>query len=530
MNAAHVYLIARTDLVRRWRAVRSNTRQFAGVVIAAVFGLIWVVAVAATAFFFGQGIASGAVDDPMSLARPAAGAVVAGLTVLVTIRVVQQGAEPAHPEGLLTTVPHVEAVLGVVLSELTVSAGLLAIPGVLAAVTFAVGAGSPASGLLLLASLAGLLALGGLLGFAVGLAVGNVFARSRLLARYKTAIGVLLLLAYFGVVFSQSADNVAAPVVDGLAATPFGWFADLALYALVDTSPVRAGAAVGIAVVGVAALVVACSRLAAALWYTEPAQPTERTERASGMGGVSGLPRPTARIVRKTWLRARRNPIRLIYVIYPIFLIYAPVAESVQSGTVPALLPPLVALYGAWSTGAAFTLNPVGDEGPVLPVTLTTPVSGREFVGGLCLAALLVGLPITVALVVVTGLLSPLDLPATLAVAASAAALCVAGTGIGAGAGTLFPRLEAVRVTRSREAVVPSLFAFSVYSLVVGVVGLPATAVGAPAGRDLLADLTGLAPDAVTAGAVALTAVAGLVAAAVGFRYAARGFDEFYYG
>jgi len=529
---ARVGLVVRTELRRKWRAIRGNDRQRLALALAGLFGILPVAVVSGGAFFFGRAVETGDVGPERALqyAQYGAGAVLAGLAVVVALRVVQDGASPDHPDGLLTALPHLEATLGLVGTELAVVGGIAGGVGALVAVAFGAGTGSPLAGLAVLVAVLSLAVPGVLLGFAAGLVVHNAFARSRTLARFRTAVGIVVVLAYLGAVFSQSGTNAFAPVVVALAATPAGWFGHLAMAPVASVDALRAGGAVALAVAGSGLLAGANSRLAAALWYVEPARPAGRTVESSGMGGLPGLSRPVGRVMRKAWVRARRNPIRLVYVAYPVFVLYAPVAESVRAGRVPATLPALVALYCAWSTGAAFTLNPLGDEGPVLPVTLTTPVTGRSLVGALCLAALVVGLPVTVAATLATALLSPLSVPASAATALAGGVLCVAATGVAAGAGALFPRLEAVRITRSREAVVPSLFAFGVYSLVLSLVGAPATAAGVPGARDTLADLLGVGADRLLVGAVGVTAVLGAAAALVGFRYAARTFDAYRYG
>jgi hypothetical protein len=528
MNPRHVVRIARVDLVRRYRSVRADGRRFAALLAAVALAGVPVAAAAAAAYFFGAGIANGSVAAPTPVARYAAGGIVAVLAVVVTLRTAQQGATPAHPDGLLTTVPHAEAALGVLGSELAVSGGVAAVPALVVAVAFGAGSGSLPTVATAAAAVVAVVALGVTLGVVLGTAVRNVFARSRTLARYRTALGVAVVAAYFAVVFSQSESNAFLPVMAALSATPAGWFGDLAVVALGGRPPLAAGA-VGVFLLGSTVLPAAVIRLTASLWYVEPARPTERAAGRSGLGDLPGLSLPTARVVRKTWRRAWRNPIRLVYVLYPLFLLYTPVANSVRAGQVPATLPPLVALYGAWAVGAAFTLNPLGDEGNVLPVTLTAPVSGRQFVGALCLAALAVGLPAVTVATLAAGVASPLGPAAGVLAALAGAVLTVSGTGIAAGVGTLFPRLEAVRITRSREAVVPSLLAFGGYSLVLGLVGLPATLVSVPGASELGASLAGVSPDVVVLAGLGTTTLLGAGAALVGFVSAARTFDRFTY-
>jgi hypothetical protein len=531
MTVGHALLVARLELTNRWRSVLGRGTQLVGLAVAGVFlGLVFVAAVAA-AYFVGQGIAAGDVTDPVPTARLVAGVVPLFVTLVTGLRVVQTSGSLTNADGLLTTVSHREAVGGVLLTELAVVAVVAGVPALAVPAAFAVGLGDPLAFLPVFGTLVALLVLGTLGGFAVGLGLRNLVARSELLARYKTAIGILLFIAYFVVVSSQAAGSAVAPVVDVVANSPLGWFGDLALLGVVEgPDPVRAGVAVGIGVGATVALLAVAEWLAAALWYASPVQPEEAASEASRMSAVGGLPRPMARIARKSWIRARRGPVRLIYVTYPLFALFPFLQEAVLTGTVTPVLPPLLVFYGAWASGAAFSLNPVGDEGPVLPVTLTTPVSGRAFVGGLCLAGLLLGVPITLLVAGATGVLSGLQPLALGAVVLTAVALPVAATGIAVGAGTLFPRMDEVEVWRGVETTAPSLFAFGLYSLVLGVAGIPATLVSTPDTRDLITDLAGVTETVAIAGGLAATlAVAGL-AAVVGYRYAVGSFDDYYLG
>jgi hypothetical protein len=540
-DPSRIARIVRVDLIRRYRAVRATPRQFAALVVAVAIGGVPTLGAAAGTYFFGVAVARGDVGSPAAVAGPAAGAVVAGLAVLVALRTAQQGATPAHPDGLLTTVRHTEAALAVLGSELVVSGGVAAIPALVAAVAFGTGTGSAVVAWTAVVAALGAIVVAVPFGVVLGLIVRNAVARSPTLARYRVAAGAVVLLAYLGVVLSQSEADTVLPVVGALAATPAGWFGHLAVVSLGGRPELAAGA-LGLVGGGGAVLVLAVIRLTAALWYVDPVRPARqdgpldrlRSLRsgdgdALGLGTVPGLGPPMAGVVRKSWRRAVRNPLRLVYVAYPLLLLYAPVARSLRTGEISETLAPLIALYGAWAVGAAFTLNPLGDEGNVLPVTLTTPIDGRRFVGALCLAALSVGLPLVTAATLAAAVAGPLSLGAAGVIAFAGAVTTTAGTGIAAGVGTLFPRLEAVRVTRSREAVVPSLVAFVAYSTVLGLVGLPATLVGLPGLPAAVAAVAGVPLDVVLVGGLGTTALLGAAAGLVGFAYAARTFDRFSY-
>ncbi|WP_254545695.1 hypothetical protein [Halomarina pelagica] len=525
-----VRLLVRTEIVRRTRSMRGRRGQLLALAVAALFGGLVFVGGVAGVYVFAGAVAAGEAEVPMRIVRFVVTGLFGFAAFITALRAVQQTANPPNLDGLLTAVPHREVVAGTLLVEFLVALLLPGLPAFGMAVAFGVGASAPLAAALLLATVVALVALGVLVGFALGLLVRLAIARSETLSRYRTPVAVALFLAYFATVTSGDSASAFEPILDVVAATPLGWFADLGFYGTVaGASALRAGGAVAATALAVPTLGWACGRLAEALWYDDPVQPETRSEGSSGMGDVAGIPRPVARIARKSWLRARRNPLRLQYVVYPLFFLWAPLSQGLTSGEVPPELAAIVAFYGAWATGAAFSLNPVGDEGPVLPVTLTTPVTGRTFVAGVCLAGALVGVPLTALLAVGLGVAGGLGAVGLLAVAVTAVVLPLAATGIATGAGTLFPRLGTVRLSRSREAVVPSLFAFAAYSLVLSLAGLPALVASAPVARAVLSELLGVGSTAILAAGLALAAVLGCVAAAVGVRVAVRGFEGYTY-
>ena len=529
MNGGHAVRIARIELVRRWRAVTGMRLQLVALGIGLLFGGLFLLGSVAAAYFFGQEIAGGEFTDPVAGARLLAAGLPVAVALMTALRAVQTTAMPVHPDGLLTIVAHRDAVAGLLLTELAVTVGIASVPLVGVPVAFGLGSGALVAAPLLFVALASLLVLGVLSGFALGLLVRNAVARSETLARYKTAIAVVLFVAYFLAVTNEQAGAALAPVVGAVGDTPLGWFADLALYGTAPAAaPLRAVGAAAIVVVATPLLAGACSWLAAWLWYTQPVRPESDETASSGIGTVAFLPRRMARIARKSWLRAKRGPIRLIYVAYPLFLLVGPVQEAVLSGTVPTHLPPLLAFYGAWATGAAFTLNPIGDEGPVLPVTLTTPVDGRTFMGGLCLAGAVVGVPLTLLGAGVTGVSSGLGAAGVLAVVVGSVVLPLSATALATGIGTLFPRMESVRVSRSREATVPSLFAFALYSLSLSVAGIPLVVAATPPVRDVVVSTLGVETASVIVGGVALTTLLAGLAGGLSLRYAVGTFEEYY--
>ncbi len=531
MNPAHVSLLTRTEIRRRYRSVRADARRFTILVILGVFFLLPLGVLVAGLYAFGGSVAEGSLPEFVSMeaVRGGGGALLLMIAVLNTIRAIQTAATPSNADGVLTMADHSDVVASILIVETLVGGWIVLVPGTLGAVAFGVGAGSALAGAAFLIAVACTVALGSVAGIALGFVVRNALARSETLSRYRTPAGLVLFGAYMYAIIALDFESAFAPVVAVLANTPLGWFGDLALAPLaVGANTSLAAGALAIALVGVAALSVVVDRLAGLLWYIEAVEGSTAETDSSGIGDVAGVPRPIARIVRKNWLRAYRSPIRLLFVVYPLFFLIAPISEAVRTGVVPAYLPAAVALYGAWSTGAAFTLNPLGDEGDVLPVTLTAPVSGRSFVAGYGLAGVLIGLPLSTLAALTAGLLAGSSPPVIAGAVVLAVVLPLAATGMAAGVGVTLPRFESVNVTRGREAVVPSLVGFAVYSIALMIGAAPGTVVQFGAVREGLADALGTsAPAALGVGLGGTVVLAGMFGI-LGYLHAVRTFDDYH--
>jgi hypothetical protein len=148
-----------------------------------------------------------------------------------------------------------------------------------------------------------------------------------------------------------------------------------------------------------------------------------------------------------------------------------------------------------WLAGTAFSLNPFGDEAPVLPVTLTA-TDGRRYVQGVALPGLLLGLPLSVVVVAATGLLSPYSAVEVGLLTGTAAFSTLVAAAVGPAIGVYWPRYEGFSVAQSDEVLPPSAAAMVIS---VAVVAVPAAALAslfvAPAvTRAGVATLFGLLP------------------------------------
>jgi len=539
-SARNAILVARVEMRRSWRKLRANPGRLALLALAMVFPALIVVAAPFGAYFLGRTLRGDGLSIPL---RPIRG--FATFFVLLGVvgncyRVLQQSGDLDEREGLLTTIPARDAAAGVLLAECGRLLVIGVVPVVGVVVGFALGARSPLSAVVLPGAALGLLALGVTGGFALGMALKLGFARSRFLASHKTAIGAVAFLVYMVVILFPQFAGITGRTFDlyaVLGAVPTGWLADLALLGApgVSANPLRATLATGVVLVGVPAFTGLSIRLADRYWHADAVHPEDESD-AVGTSAIDGtlvtvfegfVSRPTLAVARKTWLRARRAPITLSYVLYPAFAFVVPLQNAVRTGVIPPTLPALVAIYGAWMTGAAFTLNPIGDEAATLPVTLIAPASGARLVRGKILPAVAIGVPATPIATAITGVLSPLG-PVSIAGLVVAAVACgVGGAALAAGVGAVFPRFGSVNVTGNREAVVPSLTAFVVFSIGLFVLALPGLVAGVPAVASGLATAFDVSRAVVTAAGSLLTGLLLGVAGWIASRYAVRTIDSY---
>ncbi|EMA38352.1 hypothetical protein [Halococcus hamelinensis] len=327
---------------------------------------------------------------------------------------------------------------------------------------------------------------------ACGYAVAWLIASSPFVARHKTVLGIVAALALMGVylLFIYSPLGIVSPT--SLAWLPMAWFVDLATTGSPFVgSPIRAaGALLGsllLVVVG-GALV---EREAVALWFTEPVNPdadgaTRETvdsgaARFSHRGALAAavsplvvpdrLSTPTRRVAEWTLLRTRRDPNRTTFLLVPVFAIGSSLVSSgYQSGSVTAVAAPLCAVMLPWLAGALFALNPLGDEGRVLPMTLTT-VPGRQYVRGLMTPGLLLGLPAVLVVTAVASVFSPYTLVRRIETVVLGGALTVIAVAIAPAVGMAFPRFSAISVGRSDDVLPPRMTAVFVHLVAVVVPG-----------------------------------------------------------
>jgi len=522
-------LVARTELRRTRRSLTDSTRGV--ILLLGAFVLVPLYSLGIGAFaaaVTSGGIEGGPLGDP-AIVRPATGAILAGIAAFVGFfilqRTVKTNGEPDAADGLLTTVSYADILLGLLAAEYCRLLALVALP-----ILALVGGVIIGSGHLLLGSVILLLTVvaatfGLLVGYAGGLVAKLVVARSAFVARHRASLGavtsLLFVVGWLGASGDSDLQRAALRVVTH---SPLSWAGDIVLLTVPGAGDPLAAAVAGAALLGGLPVgLAACLWLAERVWYIDPVQPAhefDADERTLSDRVLTGRVSTATRVVtQKSWLRARRAPLTVQFAVGPFFLLAFELQTVLLEGTVPPTLPLTAGLASALAAGAAFTLNPLGGEEGVLPLTLTANVSGRAFVAGLVLAGLLPGVVLTTTLVVGVGLAAgtgPLALAAALGTALVAT---LAAPAIAAGAGVIFPKFERTTV-KGREVVVPSGLAFGLYA--VGFV-----AVVAPGAIAFLVSESGfpalpVTPPVLLGGGVLGTVLLAAVAALIAFLYAAN--------
>ncbi|MFP8953984.1 hypothetical protein ACLI4Z_13605 [Natrialbaceae archaeon A-arb3/5] len=530
---AHVRVIARTELRRKWRAAQKNAGQMIGIVIMALFFVPLSFAGIFGAFVFGAGIGSGDIETPLEWSRIALIYAWVLVAAFGGYRAYSTALRPDRLDGSLTTVSHRELIGGIAFSELL----LWGIPAAgfttLAALAFAAGSQSILAAPLSFVAVWLVLLTALTFGFLLALAIRNSGVRSKLLTRLRTVFVALLGVAYFGVIFTQNITAVFEPLYLLLEPTPVGWFGDLVLLGTTpEASTARGVGAVLASTVFLVAGVVALGRLAELLWYADGVHVERESESAAASTDESRLaaflPRPVVGVVLADWKRARRAPITLSFVLYPLIVLINPTMSVIQTGTVGSSFPLWLVLCGGWIAGALFTLNVVGNEGAVLPSTLLGAAPGRALVGGHALAGSLLLAPITVGSIVVLGLLSPHSLAAVATLAVSGLVLVACAGPIASGIGAVFPRYEAVSVSRSSKAIIPSTLAFTVYSVVLVLVAVPTLFGHSAIVGGWLASLFGTSEGVIAVAGTLGTVLLAVALGALSARYATHSVETFH--
>lgn len=378
--------VARGEWVRKRRERGGLARRWRLLAIVAVVGVL-----GRGAYGTGRAVAAGEAVPPgvIGVAASAATAWIAWRSS----RLAAHRFEAMNPDLLLAALPVKAPALGLLLFVSARVGAVLAAPTVAVAVGAAVGLGAPAVAFTVVVAVAAASAV------AVGAGVSTRLAARLLstrLARGRTYRDLLVLFGWMPLLVGWfllgeiPEDTVPAR----LAAAPTGGVADLAL--LGAAGPTGADPAHGLAALAALAAVSTLFAgmtidLARRIWERDPAEAAPggsrsllepgRVERFTG----AVLPRPVRTVARKRWLMERRVPRGLLSTAYVLFFVGIVLFPAFAIAGVPGFV--WVVFAVGLAVGVAFGFDPIGVEYRGLAMVLTT-ARGREFVGGLLLAAL----------------------------------------------------------------------------------------------------------------------------------------------
>lgn len=416
---------------------------------------------------------------------------------------------------MLTTVSARTVVGGLLIAETLRVLAYLCLPVLLLTGGAVFLLGSPASVFVipLSAILLGLTAV--LVGMALGYAIALLIATSPFVARHKTVLGGVAVLVAMGGYLLMTLPQFGGITQESLAVLPVGWFIDLAVIG----SPVRGSLTRAVVVIGGSLLVVGggillVEREATRLWYIDPVsgekpgEPAEhttaerigpRTALAAAIAPVSiphRIAQPTRRVAQWTILRTRRDPRRLNFLLLPVVMVGSGLfSTGLQAASPWVVFASASAIVLPWMAGATFAINPFGDEGVVLPITLIS-VPGSAYVRGLMLPGVLFGIPLVVFVTGTTTLAGSVDPPIALGLIGVGLLTTAVAVTTAPAVGLWFPRFSAISIGQSREMVPPRLLTTALHFLGVTIPGtlLTLLLLNPHLARTLVAGITGFLP------------------------------------
>lgn len=409
----HALLIARIERTRSQRQPgHSSTWQTLRVIALVVFSIGGGIG----AYGVGQLVARGRLTLPVSAIQAT---VVAGfLTFLwMAIQRTSRVNEQLNTDHLLTTVRASEAALGLVFTVYRRVAVPVFLPALGVAVGLALGTQTPVIALTTGVAVVGIVTLAALLGIVLRLGAKLATSQSPRLRRYKNYTYVLAFILAFFIwitIFQGPVSNQAT--IEWLRVVPLAWFVDLAFLGLTDVpaSQARGLGVLGATVVGLPILMMATISLAERVWTADRVGESEIHRSRSLVGAglaermfAGWVSRPVLTVARKRWLQERRVPIGLLFQGYVLMLTPLVFLPIFAAGEVPGVSLVSLAFLSAIGTALAFGAELLGAEYSSLPMTLTS-VSGRHFIKGTMFAGVTISGPLTMLVILLLGLGSPL--------------------------------------------------------------------------------------------------------------------------
>ena len=472
--------IARAEFVRSLRGYLRDRRRLAGIAVAVLFFGGYLLAALPGAYLLGRSARS---IDAIPYLGPVASSLPVALVLLGALRTMER-ISTVDADDLILTAAHPRAVVvGLIAAEIGRLLLWFGVPLAAVVTAVALGMGSPALLLGVAVVFVPLVGFAAVWGYALGIAVLRGLRRVPTVRRALKIGGILLFVAF--IVVSQLAGRFLATsdvsLVDRLTSLSFGPFVAYVELAFAATPLARPLDPAAFAVLaGLLALtpvgLALAVRQAETYWFTDPPSRTSgrETTTASGETWRTGFSvprpfswRPSGRAAWGVLVRVRRRPQELSHLLMLVFFV-GPMLGTVAHSSPRGLGVVAAAggvLAGVYVSGAAVGLNPLGDDRPTFPLLLLATSAPERFLRGRTVAGLALGLPLAVAIPLVSVAMGVHPLHA-IAFVSSGVAMCLAAALFAPGVGSLYPIYEE-RELWGVETVAPSTLVIMAYSLVV---------------------------------------------------------------
>jgi len=178
------------------------------------------------------------------------------------------------------------------------------------------------------------------------------------------------------------------------------------------------------------------------------------------------VPQPVRGRIEERLIRLRRYPQRATFFVFPaLFLTITVGAESSTPATTVTAMGTFVI---PWVLGSVFGLNPLGDDGPALPVTiLALPAS--TYVRSIAVPAVLFGLPLLTIWTIGGGLIAGLPFSTWAGFEGVGIVLTGFAAVFAPAVGLHIPQYNSMRVGGRSTLVLPSWFALAIETVVLGI-------------------------------------------------------------
>ncbi|OUJ18383.1 putative membrane protein putative permease [Methanonatronarchaeum thermophilum] len=387
------------------------------------------------------------------------------IVFIMVFRALGERGTPTVVDNLLHVTPLYGVCWGILFSEIVYILMWILIPAVGVGVGFALGGGGVVQ-VLLVPLVVVLFAISSIaVGYPLGIALRYVLTRFRFIVKYKVPLIIGVFFLYILLVVFGLLENIAVSMYEPVQSTPMAWYADLLLIGVEDvgTSVLNGFLVLLFSFLLLPLSVFATRFVGGKNWFSDPVLVDEKSggEVVQDLnsylepGVLSGLlggkvESLMANVVRQTV----RKPIKSIYAALPILIVGPMFVEM------PGYLPFLVLFVVVWAAGSLFSLNILGDQGSFLPTLLLTGVRGKELVWAHLLPTLFIGVPVGVVLVLLTGYWVGVELAELGLLLGSTILLMVLGSFMSVWLGTVFPRFDSIKITKSMSVVLPSKMAY----------------------------------------------------------------------